>query len=109
MSLLLLGSKGQLGRAFCQRLSEHGFLLSTLIDINFIDATNVIGQVQRLQPKIIINAAAYTSVDQAETEPDLVFQVNSQMVAILAEAAKQVGALLVHFSTDYVFDGSGTK
>lgn len=109
MSLLLLGSKGQLGQAFFQRLSEHGFLLSTLTDINFIEATKLIGQVQRLQPKIIINAAAYTSVDEAETEPNLVFQVNSQMVAILAEAATQVGALLVHFSTDYVFDGSGTR
>lgn len=58
---------------------------------------------------MIINAAAYTSVDLAEGEPELAYRANVQAVAALAEAARRVGALLVHFSTDYVFDGLGDR
>ncbi|WP_419465205.1 sugar nucleotide-binding protein [Aeromonas caviae] len=56
-----------------------------------------------------MNAAAYTQVDQAQVVPELAYRVNTQAVAKLADAAKRVGALLVHFSTDYVFDGSGDR
>jgi dTDP-4-dehydrorhamnose reductase len=59
-------------------------------------------------PDIILNAAAYTAVDRAESEPDVALAVNAQAPAILAEEALRTGALLVHYSTDYVFDGSKT-
>jgi dTDP-4-dehydrorhamnose reductase len=64
--------------------------------------------VQTLQPNVIVNAAAYTAVDKAESEPALAHTINASAPAVLAQAAKASGALLVHYSTDYVFDGSGT-
>src|SRR3989441_10284966 len=70
------------------------------------DSSAIPRTVQKTSPDIIVNAAAYTAVDNAESEPDLAMQVNAIAPGILAEEAKRLGALLVHYSTDYVFDGS---
>ncbi|NDD15025.1 MAG: NAD-dependent epimerase/dehydratase family protein, partial [Betaproteobacteria bacterium] len=65
--------------------------------------------VQQIQPQVIVNAAAYTAVDRAESEPDVAHAINAQAPQILAQEAQKLGAWLVHFSTDYVFNGSGQQ
>lgn len=78
-------------------------------EFDFIDQSRLLVSLERAQPDVIINAAAYTQVDLAEDAFKLAYRINAQAVAVLAEAAKRTGAILVHFSTDYVFDGSGDK
>lgn len=64
---------------------------------------------QRFAPDVIVNAAAYTAVDKAESDTELAFRVNAEAVAVLAREAKQLGSLLIHYSTDYVFAGDGER
>lgn len=106
---LLLGGAGQLGLALCQLLGKEGLSLPGRAEVDLLNLRQLVDWVERLRPRVIINAAAYAQVDQAETEPELSYQINEQAVAALAEASRRVGALLVHFSTDYVFDGSGDR
>ncbi len=108
MKILLTGANGQLGRCFQDIVSETDTLLalgSQELDISH--QSSVVAKVQEFRPDIIINAAAYTAVDKAESEPERAAAVNTHGPENLALAAKQVGARLVHVSTDYVFDGSG--
>jgi dTDP-4-dehydrorhamnose reductase len=72
------------------------------------DLTGLAHTVATLRPDVIVNAAAHTAVDKAESEPGLAHRLNAEAPAVLAQAAQAIGALLVHYSTDYVFDGSGT-
>ena len=117
MSLILLfGRNGQIGWELQRSLAPLGELValdrhSTLQDGGCGDLNDVEGlreTVQRLRPDVILNAAAHTAVDKAEDEPELARTLNALSPGVLAEAAKSTGALLVHYSTDYVFDGSGT-
>ena len=80
----------------------------TCVDFPEIDLTSgdsIRRWVREARPSIVINAAAYTAVDKAESEPDKAMQINGVAPGILAEEAKKLGALLVHYSTDYIFDG----
>ena len=108
--IVLLGANGQLGYELAGRLSDLGELQT--FDRSGLDLTNA-GQIRdiirTIKPQLIVNAAAYTAVDQAEQEPEVARLVNSQAPRILAEEAKRCNALLVHYSTDYVFDGQGNK
>lgn len=108
-SLLLFGSTGQFGLVLRQQLESASLLLPERIAADFLQPGKLEDLILQCRPKVIINAAAYTSVDQAEMEPELAYQINALTVAVLAESAKKVGALLVHISTDYVFDGSGSR
>jgi len=116
MNILLLGKNGQVGWELQRSLAPLGKVValdrhSTPADGGCGDLTNLNGlreTVQRLRPTVIVNAAAHTAVDKAESEPDLARSINALAPGALAEAAGDVGALLVHYSTDYVFDGSGT-
>ena len=116
MKILLLGKNGQVGWELQRSLAPLGELValdrhSTQADGGCGDLANLNGlreTVQRLRPTVIVNAAAHTAVDKAESEPDLARNVNALAPGALAEAAHEVDALLVHYSTDYVFDGSGT-
>lgn len=109
---LVLGATGQLGREL-QLAIEHGVADGLARQWHFVDRTQCDlsqpGQVRRwvrdLRPGLIINAAAYTAVDRAETEPDLAQRINADAVAELARCAGDSGAALLHFSTDYVFEG----
>src|SRR4029078_4141366 len=74
-------------------------------ELDLTDTDAVVRTVRETAPSLIVNAAAYTAVDRAETERDAAFAANAQVPAVLAEEAKRVGALLIHYSTDYVFDG----
>jgi dTDP-4-dehydrorhamnose reductase len=105
--ILLTGSNGQVGRALRQTLAPLGDVLA--LDHRGLDLANadeVRSTVRRLQPTLIVNAGAYTAVDRAESEPELAMSVNGVAPGVLAEEAKLLGAVLVHYSTDYVFDGS---
>lgn len=107
MRILLTGAKGQLGQCFKDRLPENWELIATdskTLDIT--DATGVLNMVKNFQPDAVVNAAAYTAVDKAESDHDLAFAVNATGTRNLAAAAQAVGAKFVHVSTDYVFPGN---
>lgn len=105
--ILLLGRDGQVGWELQRSLAPVGAVLAlgrAEADLEQLDALG--GIVRREAPDLIVNAAAYTAVDKAESEPDLAMTVNAHAVGVLAEEARKIGAVLVHYSTDYVFDGS---
>jgi dTDP-4-dehydrorhamnose reductase len=104
---VILGSAGQLGTELQRSFSTLGQVLAW--DKQRFDLSNpdqVRAAVRECAPHIILNAAAYTAVDRAESEADLAMAVNAKAPEVLAEEAKRIGALLVHYSTDYVFDGT---
>ncbi len=107
MNILLTGITGQLGWELKRTLAPLGQVValdSRALDLT--DATAIRRQVEAIAPRVIVNPAAYTAVDQAEREPERARLINAIAPGILAEAARQCGALMVHYSTDYVFDGS---
>ncbi|WP_024575202.1 MULTISPECIES: dTDP-4-dehydrorhamnose reductase [unclassified Afipia] len=105
-TILLFGKNGQIGSALQTVLRTRGAVVAldrTTCDLSDVDQLrSVIGSVK---PDIIVNAAAYTAVDRAESDKDLCFRVNSLAPAVMAEAASRLNAVLVHYSTDYVFSG----
>lgn len=106
MKILLIGKSGQLGWELHRTLQTLGDVLAfdrPEIELTNLDSLRTI--VRSAKPEIIVNAAAYTAVDQAEAEPDIAQLVNRDAPAVLAEEAKRLGACLFHYSTDYVFDG----
>lgn len=110
--ILITGAKGQLGVALKDILSLRPDIEALYTDADTLDITDA-GQVERavmsFRPDMIVNAAAYTAVDRAETEISLCERLNAEAPAILAGAAARSGARLIHISTDYVFSGSGTR
>ncbi len=106
MRILLLGSTGQVGWELQRTLAPLGEVLGLdypEIDLTRSDAIRQI--IADRRPQLVINATAYTAVDQAESEPEIALAVNGRAPGVLAEAAQSLQAALVHFSTDYVFDG----
>ncbi len=115
MRILLLGKNGQVGWELQRSLAPLGEVIACDFDspgderADFTQPETLRALVWRVQPGVIVNAAAHTAVDKAESEPDLVHLVNATAPAVLADEAEACGALLVHYSTDYVFDGSGVE
>ena len=114
MKILLLGKNGQVGWALQRSLAPLGELvaLDSQSQPHCGDLSNLTGLAQTVRdvaPDVIVNAAAYTAVDKAENEPVLAHTINALALSVLAQEAKLIGAWLIHFSTDYVFDGSGDK
>lgn len=106
MKILLFGKEGQVGWELQRSLSTVGDLVaSEQHELDFENPDDVRGWVRRHEPDIIVNAAAYTAVDHAEAEPEKAYRINAEAVGVLAEEAKRLNAWLVHYSTDYVFDG----
>jgi dTDP-4-dehydrorhamnose reductase len=106
MNILLTGGRGQLGRALSDVLApEHALRASDVRDLDLTDGEAVRRWLSEQRPQVILNAAAYTDVDGAETQRDQAFAVNATAPKLLAEQARALGSLLIHFSTDYVFDG----
>jgi dTDP-4-dehydrorhamnose reductase len=104
--IVLLGKDGQLGFSLQRSLSAIGQLYAfNRQECDLSDQDQLRRVIQQVNPDVIVNAAAYTAVDKAETESKLAFTVNAEAPGILAELAKAQSAILVHFSTDYVFDG----
>jgi dTDP-4-dehydrorhamnose reductase len=107
VKILLTGKNGQIGWELAHALAPLGEVIA--FDRGGLDLAvpdQIAGAVRSVRPDVLVNAAAYTAVDRAESEPDAAHAVNAAAVAILAEEAKRVHALLIHFSTDYVFDGA---
>ncbi|MBE0627410.1 MAG: dTDP-4-dehydrorhamnose reductase [Burkholderiales bacterium] len=105
--ILLTGRNGQLGFELQRRLARLGRVFAPdRAQLDLADADSIRRTLREIKPKLIVNAAAYTAVDQAESEPEAAFAINGLAAGVLAEEAKHLGAVLIHYSTDYVFDGS---
>lgn len=114
MKILLLGSNGQVGWELQRSLSPLGDVIAPLRDDldlcgNLADLAGLRTTVRKLAPQLVVNAAAYTAVDRAEADREAAQVINGEAVAVLAQEAQSMGAWMVHFSTDYVFDGSGDR
>lgn len=104
--ILLTGKNGQVGWELQRTLAPLGQVVALdSRELNLADAVAIRQKIQDIKPDIIVNPAAYTAVDKAESEPDLAMAVNGIAPGVLAEEAKKLSALLIHYSTDYVFDG----
>ncbi|MDA8522510.1 dTDP-4-dehydrorhamnose reductase [Acidovorax sp. NCPPB 4044] len=114
MNVLLFGKGGQVGWELQRSLSVLGTVTALDFDStdhcgDFSRPADIADTVRAVRPDVIVNAAAHTAVDKAESEPDLAHTLNAATPGVLAEEAARLGAWLVHYSTDYVFDGSGTR
>lgn len=116
--ILLFGANGQVGWELQRSLAPLGQLLALGRDAasnpngwcgDLSELQGLANTIATFEPSIIVNAAAYTAVDLAESDPQGAARINAQAPAVMAEQAHKLGALLVHYSTDYVYDGSGTK
>lgn len=109
MRILLTGGQGQVGWELRRTLAVLGEVTAPGRDaLNLASVDSIAAAVRAARPELIVNAAAYTAVDQAESESDLAMRVNGHAPGILAEEAHKAGATLIHYSTDYVFDGTKT-
>ncbi len=107
MKILVTGGHGQVGHALTQHLQGLGEVHALNREqLDFSRPASIRSVMQSLRPAMVINAAAYTAVDQAESEEALALRINAEAPGILAEEAVNIGASLIHYSTDYVFDGS---
>jgi len=111
MTVLLLGGSGQLGRELIKRSSECQYKILSPVssELDVTNSAHILRLVRAVRPVCIINAAAYTAVDNAESESERAFAVNGEGVGFIAEAAREVEARLIHVSTDYVFSGDVLK
>jgi dTDP-4-dehydrorhamnose reductase len=112
MKILVTGSNGQLGSEFkmlAPVFPDHKFIFTDVAELDITSEPDVEALVKAEQPAVIINCAAYTAVDKAEQEDNLAFLINATAVGNLARVASKNNALLIHISTDYVFDGKGHK
>ena len=112
MKILLFGKNGQVGWELQRSLAPLGELVALASDSqelcgNLTDLAGIAQTVRTVAPDVIINAAAHTAVDRAESEPELARALNALAPGVLAQEAQRSGAWLIHYSTDYVFDGSG--
>jgi dTDP-4-dehydrorhamnose reductase len=115
VKILLFGKNGQVGWELQRSLAPLGEVVALgsagegSLCGAFTDLDGLARTVAQVGPDVVVNAAAYTAVDKAESEPDLAQMVNATAPQVLAEAARRIGAAMLHYSTDYVFDGSGSK
>lgn len=110
MRILLTGPTGQVGSALLDTLPSMGEVVPLdRSELDLASAASIRAAVREVRPQVIVNAAAYTAVDKAESEETLAYRVNAEGPAVLAQEAAHLGALLVQFSTDYVFDGEKTS
>ena len=105
MKILITGINGQVGHALMQYLTGHELIGLARQDCDLANLDQIKNVIDQHQPELIINPAAYTKVDQAEDEPKLAFQINRDAPKVMAEKAREYNIPLIHFSTDYVFDG----
>jgi dTDP-4-dehydrorhamnose reductase len=106
--ILLTGASGQVGGELVKALAPLGEVVApTRAEMDLADAASVRERIRAVRPRWIVNPGAYTAVDKAESEPELAYAINAEAVKAIGEEARVIGAGVVHFSTDYVFDGLG--
>lgn len=109
-NILVTGAGGQVGFELCKTLAPFGNVVGVdVADCDLTKPQQIEQLIQRVKPAIIVNPAAYTAVDKAESEPHVAHALNTDAPTIFAREAKRCGALFFHYSTDYVFDGTGEK
>jgi dTDP-4-dehydrorhamnose reductase len=110
MRILITGKNGQVGTELSRLYqSSGGVVLTGRDECDLSNEQSIRDTVERVKPTVIVNAGAYTAVDQAEKEPGLCFAINAHAPRVLAQEAARLGALLIHYSTDYVFNGEKTQ
>jgi dTDP-4-dehydrorhamnose reductase len=110
MRILITGKNGQVGYELERSLQGLGEVIA--LDRSQMDLANldqVRDVIRTVKPDLLVNAAAYTAVDKAESEPDLAMRINGEAPAVMAEELGKLGAVMIHYSTDYVFDGAGAR
>ena len=106
-SILVTGGSGQVGEALQRTLASLGEVVApSSVELNLADADSIRSAMRRVQPRWVVNAGAHTAVDKAESEPERTMAINATAPEIFADEAKKIGAAVIHYSTDYVFDGS---
>ena len=105
MKILITGINGQVGHALMREMTDHELIGLTRQDCDLTNLDQISQVIDQHQPNLIINPAAYTKVDQAEDEPELALKINRDAPKLMAEKAREYHIPLIHFSTDYVFDG----
>lgn len=103
--ILLTGVNGQVGHALLPQLSGHQVIALSRHELDLSNVDTIRSVIREIKPDLIINPAAYTAVDKAESELDLAYAINAIAPQVIAEEAAKLGSALIHFSTDYVYDG----
>lgn len=111
MKILVTGSEGQVARSLAERgaNSPHELVFAARPELDLADSDSIFRTIERVRPDLVISAAAYTAVDQAEDESELAMAINGEAPGHIGRAAAKVGAGVLHLSTDYVFDGMGDR
>jgi dTDP-4-dehydrorhamnose reductase len=108
--ILLTGVTGQVGGELLETLKPLGTVIAPVrVEMDLTDATSVREMIHAVRPRWIVNPAAYTAVDRAESEQELAYVINAEAVRVIGQEARAIGAGVIHFSTDYVFDGSASS
>lgn len=109
MRILLTGASGQVGGELLKTLKPFGEIVAPpRSEMDLANAASIRETVRAVRPRWIVNPGAYTAVDKAESEPELAYAINAEAVRVIGQEARAIGAGVIHFSTDYVFDGSGS-
>jgi dTDP-4-dehydrorhamnose reductase len=109
LKIVLTGASGQIGAHLRPLLVGHEVIAPSRAELDLTDAKSLRAYLVKTAPQVLINPAAYTTVDKAETDYDAAYAVNARAPEALANACKEIGARMIHFSTDYVFDGQATQ
>lgn len=107
--ILVTGRNGQVGSELVNSLAPLGRVIAPSRDeMNLINPESIRSTIRSVRPQWIVNPAAYTAVDKAESEPELAYAINAEALKVIGDEARRIGARVIHFSTDYVFDGRGS-
>lgn len=109
MKILVTGRDGQVAQSLAERAHGHELVFAARPSFDLLDPSSIERTMAEVRPELVISAAAYTAVDQAEDEPELAMAANGEAPGIIGRAAAKIGAPVLHLSTDYVFDGSGER